>query len=83
MRCMAKSKNAKSITNHARCTFHSQTNVVLIDYPRYFDPITKTTCPIEVALHRLEDNRLPPPGPFNRLLAKLQGVFASATPFCR
>ena len=55
----------------------------LIDYPRYFDPITKTTCPIEVALHRLEDNRLPPPGPFNRLLAKLQGVFDSATPFWR
>ena len=55
----------------------------LIDYQRYFDPITKTTCSIEVALHRLEDNRLPPPGPFNRLLGKLQGVFASATPFWR
>ena len=55
----------------------------LIDYPRYFDPITKTACPIEVALHRLENNRLPRPGPFNRVLAKLQGVFASATPFWR
>ena len=55
----------------------------LIDYPRYFDPITKTACPIEVSLHRLENNRLPPPGPLNRLLAKLQGVFASATPFWR
>jgi capsular polysaccharide export protein len=55
----------------------------LIDYPRYFDPITKTACPIEVALQRVEDNRLPPPGPLNRLLAKLQGVFASATPFWR
>jgi capsular polysaccharide export protein len=52
-------------------------HAVLIDYPRYFDPVTGLACPVEVIIDRLEDRALPKPGPFNRSLSKLQGLFAS------
>jgi len=52
-------------------------HAVLIDYPRYFDPLTGLACPVEVIVERLENNEVPTPGAFNRSLAKLQGVFAS------
>lgn len=52
-------------------------HAVLIDYPRYFDPVTRQPCPPEVAIERLASGQLPGPGPFNRSLAKLQGLFAS------
>lgn len=55
----------------------------LIDYPRYFDPLTKTAAPIEVILDRLAQDQIPSAGPFNRGLSKLQGLFASAHPFWR
>ena len=52
-------------------------HAVLIDYPRYFDPVTGLACPVEVVVERLENNDIPSPTAFNRGLAKLQGVFAS------
>ena len=52
-------------------------HATLIDYPRYFDPVTKQPCPVEVVIERLVSGTLPRHGPFNRTLSKLQGVFAS------
>ena len=49
----------------------------LIDYPRYHDPVTNTPCPVEVAIDRLASGDVPHPGTANRLLSKLQGLFAS------
>lgn len=50
----------------------------LIAYPRYYDPISRRLCPPEVAVERLASGPLPRPGAANRLLSKLQGIFASA-----
>lgn len=52
-------------------------HAALIDYPRYFDPVTGQPCPVEIAVQRLRDGTLPHPGCGNRLLAKLQGLFAT------
>ncbi|WP_238367039.1 capsular polysaccharide biosynthesis protein [Mesobacterium pallidum] len=52
-------------------------HATLIDYPRYWDPVTGAPCPVEVVAERLAEGRIPHPGLANRLLAKLQGVFAS------
>ncbi|WP_300016290.1 capsular polysaccharide biosynthesis protein [uncultured Roseobacter sp.] len=52
-------------------------HATLIDYPRYVDPKTGLPCPVEVAVERLADGDLPPPGPTNRLVSKLQGLLAS------
>ncbi|MDK3075203.1 capsular polysaccharide biosynthesis protein [Sedimentitalea sp. JM2-8] len=51
-------------------------HAALIDYPRYFDPTTGQICPVEVIVRRLADGRLPQGGPVNRVLSKLQGLFA-------
>lgn len=51
-------------------------HAVLIDYPRYHDPITGLACPVEVAAERLAHGQNAPRGRGLRLLAKLQGVFA-------
>lgn len=48
-------------------------HATLIGYPRYFDPVAGLPCPPEVIVERLQ-HPLPRP---NRLLAKLQGLFAS------
>ncbi|MCF2870021.1 capsular polysaccharide biosynthesis protein [Octadecabacter sp. G9-8] len=61
----------------ARPTLAQLTHAVLIDYPRYFDPVAGLPCPVEVVIERLETGTLPRPSRANRLLAKLQGVFAS------
>ncbi|TNJ41797.1 capsular polysaccharide biosynthesis protein [Phaeobacter sp. B1627] len=50
----------------------------LIDYPRYFDPISGLPCPPEVAVDRLINGDLPQPGQLNRSLSKLQGLLASS-----
>ena len=55
----------------------------LIDYPRYWDPVTKSITTVEGILHRLETDGLPRPAPFYRMLSKVQGLFASADPFWR
>jgi capsular polysaccharide export protein len=52
-------------------------HAALIDYPRYFDPVSRRPCPPEVAVARLADGQLPRPGIGNRVLAKAQGSLAS------
>ena len=49
----------------------------LIAYPRYFDPISRRPCPPEVVAERLATGNLAPRGFGLRLLAKLQGQFAT------
>ncbi len=61
----------------ARPTLPGLAHACLIDYPRYFDPVTNTPCPVEVAIDRLASGEVPHPGAVNRLLSKLQGAFAS------
>ena len=51
-------------------------HATLIDYPRYYDPVTGTACPPELVIDRLAHGPLPQPGPANRLTAKLQGALA-------
>lgn len=55
----------------------------LIDYPRYFDPVTQTACPVEVILMRIKNNDIPKPSVAIRTLSKLQGLLATAAPFWR
>jgi capsular polysaccharide export protein len=55
----------------------------LIDYPRYFDPVTKTACPVEIIVDRLASARPPRLGASNRMLSKLQGIFASRAQYWR
>ncbi len=52
-------------------------HAALIDYPRYVDPKTGLPCPVEVVVDRLSAGDLPQSGVGNRVLSKLQGVFAS------
>ena len=55
----------------------------LIAYPRYFDPVTKQACPVEVVLDRLSESQVLPRPTANRVLAKLQGLLATPHPFWR
>jgi capsular polysaccharide export protein len=52
-------------------------HAALIGYPRYYDPVSRRACPPEVAVERLAKGDLPRPGLGLRLLAKLQGRFAT------
>ncbi|MEP2717599.1 capsular polysaccharide biosynthesis protein [Pseudophaeobacter sp.] len=61
----------------ARPSLQGLAHAVLIDYPRYFDPITRQPCPPEVVVERLISGEMPSPGFGNRSLAKLQGTFAT------
>lgn len=61
----------------ARPDLAALVHAALIAYPRYFDPVTRLPCPVEVIVDRIENDDIPPPGPMNRTLAKLQGLFAS------
>ena len=51
-------------------------HAALIAYPRYWDPVSRRPCPVEVALDRLASGEIPHPGRLNRLVSKLQGRFA-------
>lgn len=51
-------------------------HAVLLDYPRYFDPVTRRPCPAEVAVDRLAQVVPLPRGTGNRLLAKAQGALS-------
>ncbi|WP_300517730.1 capsular polysaccharide biosynthesis protein [Aliiroseovarius sp.] len=62
---------------NARVTIAQLAHAVLVDYPRYVDPVTGTPCPVEVVVERLASGDLPHPGRVNRALSKLQGLFAS------
>ena len=61
----------------ADVTLAGLAHATLIDYPRYFDPKTGLACPVEVAVKRLATGDVPHPNALNRLVSKLQGVFAS------
>ncbi|MEX0287384.1 MAG: capsular polysaccharide biosynthesis protein [Paracoccaceae bacterium] len=61
----------------AQPTLAGLVHATLIDYPRYFDPVTGLPCPVEVAVDRLASGSLPRAGLANRSLAKLQGAFAT------
>jgi capsular polysaccharide export protein len=61
----------------AQVSLEGMVHAALIDYPRYFDPVTGTACPVEVVLQRLAEGTVPHPGLANRLLAKAQGAFAT------
>ncbi|WP_333817061.1 capsular polysaccharide biosynthesis protein [Tabrizicola sp.] len=61
----------------ARLDLAQLVHAALIAYPRYWDPVSRRPCPVEVALDRLASGEIPHPGRFNRALSKLQGRFAS------
>ncbi|MBT0958812.1 capsular polysaccharide biosynthesis protein [Alphaproteobacteria bacterium KMM 3653] len=67
----------------ARPDITALAHAALIDYPRYFDPVTNLPCPVEVVVDRLENGPLPKPGPMNRTVAKLQGWLAGFAPLWR
>lgn len=67
----------------AQVTLEGLAHAALIDYPRYYDPVTRLPCPVEVAVERLATGDVPHPGAVNRLVSKLQGVFASYARFWR
>jgi capsular polysaccharide export protein len=52
-------------------------HATLIAYPRYRDPVSGLPCSAEVIVDRLAHRDIPLPGRGNRLLSKLQGLFAS------
>ncbi|GLS86456.1 capsular polysaccharide biosynthesis protein [Cypionkella aquatica] len=52
-------------------------HAALIAYPRYYDPVRRKPCPPEVVIHRLATGTDAPTGLGLRLLAKLQGRFAT------
>lgn len=52
-------------------------HAALIGYPRYLDPVSRLPCPPEVVVERLASGLPPDRSAANRLLAKLQGAFAS------
>ena len=58
-------------------TLAQMVHAVLIDYPRYYDPVADLPCPPEVIVERLQHSELPPERMRLRLLAKVQGIFAS------
>ena len=64
-------------------TLDGLVHAALIDYPRYFDPVTSTPCPVEVTIDRIINNEIPAPNSRNRLLSKLQGVFSGLTALWR
>ncbi len=67
----------------ARPSLNGLVHAALIDYPRYRDPVTGLPCPVEVIVERLASGNVPMPGPLNRAVSKLQGLFASASPWWR
>ncbi len=52
-------------------------HAALIAYPRYFDPISGLPCPPEVVVNRLATGKTLGRSPGLRILAKMQGAFAS------
>ncbi|MFT4716662.1 MAG: capsular polysaccharide export protein [Paracoccaceae bacterium] len=79
---LTKDLNAPVERRQSKPSIDALVHAALIDYPRYFDPKSGLPCPVEVVLERLEQ------GAFrratgNRMLSKLQGVFASFAPFWR
>ncbi len=67
----------------ARPNLAQMAHAVLIDYPRYFDPVTGMPCPPEVVVTRLAMGQVTKSNRANRLLAKLQGLFSGFAPLWR
>jgi capsular polysaccharide export protein len=67
----------------ARPTLDALVHGVLIAYPRYFDPVSGLACPVEVVVDRLASGGDVTRGRGNRVLSKLQGLFASYAGFWR
>lgn len=62
---------------HARPDILGLIHACLIEYPRYFDPVSRLPCPPEIVVQRLSvAANLPQPW-YLRPLAKIQGSFAS------
>ncbi|WP_120635790.1 capsular polysaccharide biosynthesis protein [Ruegeria sp. EL01] len=61
----------------ARPSLMGLVHATLIDYPRYIDPVTGQPCPVEIAVERLSNSHTMQTGPLNRIISKLQGVFAT------
>lgn len=59
-----------------RPTVAALAHAVLIDYPRYRDPITGRPCPVELVVERIASGRTLPRSAALRLLAKAQGALA-------
>jgi len=71
-------KADKIIRRKASPSLDALVHACLIEYPRYWDPVTGTPCPVEVVLERFERGQMRvKTGAMVRILAKLQGVFAS------
>jgi capsular polysaccharide export protein len=60
-----------------RPSLEALVHATLIDYPRYFDPVTGQPCPVEITVERLALGKTTQFSPLNRTLSKLQGIFAS------
>jgi capsular polysaccharide export protein len=67
----------------ARVPLEGLVHAALIDYPRYFDPLTGAPCPAEIAAKRLAEGSPPNRSPANRALSKLQGLLAGGTHWWR
>jgi capsular polysaccharide export protein len=62
----------------ARPSLDQLTHACLVDYPRYWDPVSGEACPPETVFERFSNGEYGPQGTaFTKVLAKLQGVFAS------
>jgi capsular polysaccharide export protein len=61
----------------ARPSLMGLVHATLIDYQRYIDPVTGQPCPVEIAVERLSNSHTMQTGPLNRIISKLQGVFAT------
>ena len=62
---------------HGTVTLEGLVHAMLIDYPRYLDPVSGQPCTVEVAVERLKSGKTGRPRPGLRMLAKAQGLFAS------
>lgn len=60
----------------ANITLDQLVHATLIDYPRYRDPVSGKQCNIELLVDRMAEPLVRQPTPL-KILAKLQGVFAS------
>jgi capsular polysaccharide export protein len=60
----------------ARPDLDQLVHATLISYPRYFDPVSRRPCPVEVVVDRLSSGEFGRTGWGNRGLAKVQGWLA-------
>ena len=79
----ARRKQAKDGHPLPRPSLLALAHAALIAYPRYYDPVSRKPCPPEVVIHRLATGTDTPTGLGLRLLAKLQGHFATYSRFWR